>query len=211
MKQLIIVGAGGCGREVLQWAKSVNRINPTWIIKGFLDDNSKALEHKQCSIKVIGTIEDYSIENNDVFICAIGSTEVREEVTMKLKKRGAEFTSIVHPTAIVADNAELGEGTILYPFAIVSDSVKLQEGCIVNMHSTIAHDSFVGAFTTISAFCDITGACIVGERVFLGTSAKIVPRTKVGNDAFLCAGSIVMNQVKEGDKVMGNPAKRFKL
>ncbi|MCD8327078.1 MAG: NeuD/PglB/VioB family sugar acetyltransferase [Lachnospiraceae bacterium] len=217
MKNLLIIGAGGCGREVLQWAKDVNTAliregkQPRWNIKGFLDDNPRALDGKKCDICVLSSVDDYEISENDEFICSIGSSVIRERVMDKMKERGAAFTGIVHPTAIVADSAVLGEAVIIYPFALISDNAVIGDGCIVNMYSSIAHDSKLGRYCTISAHCDVTGMCTLGEHVFMGTTSNLVPSSRVGNHVYICAGSTVMTRLRDGVKVLGCPARKVAL
>lgn len=208
MKNLLIIGAGGCGREVLQWAKDINKISKQWNIKGFLDDNSNALEGLRCDVGVVGSTNSYVPQSDDQFVCCIGNSNTRKLIIDKMEEKGAEFVNIVHPTAIVADSAVLGKATILYPYSIISDNAELGNGCIINMHSTIAHDSVLGEYCTISAHCDVTGMCKLGDRVFMGSGARTVPSAKVGSDVFICAGSTVMSRVKDGMKVIGVPAKK---
>lgn len=211
MNDLIIIGAGGCGREVLQWVKAINNKNKKWNIKGFLDDNLNALDGKICDTPILTEVDNYEIQKGDVFTCAIGNSPIRRMIMERMIKKGAEFVNIIHPQAIITDSCKIGKGVILYPYSIISDNAQIGDGCIVNMHSAVAHDSILGSYCTISAYCDITGMCTLGDEVFMGTSAKMVPGIKVGNRAFICAGSMVMTRVKEDTKVLGNPAKRVAL
>lgn len=211
MKNLLIIGSGGCGREVLQWVKDINAKKPTWNIKGFLDDNLHSLDDKKCSVSVISKIDDYNICPDDEFVCCIGNSAVRKSLTEKMEARGAEFVSIIHPSAVVADTAILGKSVIVYPFALISDNATVGDYSIVNMYSSVAHDSAVGEYCTISAHCDITGACTLGDSVFMGTTSNLVPGTKIGDNVFICAGSTVMGHVRSGRKVLGNPAKIVKF
>lgn len=211
MKNLVIIGAGGCGREVLQWAKQINAVSPRWNIKGFLDYDSHAFDGKDCGIGICGNDDTYEIKDDDEFICAIGSSTLREKVVKRLRERGAVFTNIIHPSAIVADTAQLGEGIVIYPFAVVSDHAVIGDGTIINSHTSIAHDTHVGKYCTLSAHCDVTGMCTLGERVFMGTTSNIIPGTVIGDDAFICAGSTVMTRLRDNVKVMGNPARIVKL
>lgn len=211
MKDLVIIAAGGCGREVLQIAKDINKTSLTWNIKGFLDDNPKSLSGKICDIDVICSIDDYVIEENDKFICCIGNSAVRKSVTEKMKARGAKFATIIHPNATIADSCTIGEGAIIYPYALISDNAVIGDGTIINMYSSVAHDSTLGEYCTISAHCDITGMCTLGDRVFMGTTSHMVPRTKIGNNAYICAGSTIMTRVMDGRKMMGCPARPIKF
>lgn len=211
MKNLLIIGAGGCGREVLQWINDINKVTPTWNIKGFLDDDLDALQGKECSISVISRVDDYQIEADDEFVCSIGNSRIREMIVKKFESKGAGFVNVIHPSANIAETAKLGKAVILYPFSLVSDNAVIGNGSIVNMYSSVAHDSVLGEYCTISAHCDITGMCTVGDRVFMGTTSQIIPSTKVGDDVYICAGSTVMGNVRTGRKVLGNPAKPIKL
>lgn len=211
MKNLIIIAAGGCGREVLQWAKDINKFEKRWNILGFLDDNPNALDNKKCSVPILSSVDEYSIGEDDEFVCCIGNSEIRKRVIEKMKAKGAHFTTIIHPNAVIADSCTIGEAVIIYPYALISDNAVIGDGCIINMHSSVAHDSTLGEYCTISAHCDVTGMCQLGDRVFMGSTSQIVPGTKVGEDAYICAGSTVMTRVRKGMKMLGNPAKIVKF
>lgn len=211
MKNLVIIAAGGCGREVLQWAKDINEQRLRWNIKGFLDDNLEALDGLKCDIPILGTIDGYEIQEDDEFVCCIGNSNMRKVIVEKMKAKGAVFTKLIHPSAVIADSCSLGEGVIIYPFALISDNVKIKDQCIINMYSSVAHDSVLGEYCTISAHCDITGMCRVGDYVFMGTTSNMVPGSKIGDNVYICAGSCIMGQVRAGNKVLGNPAKIMKF
>ena len=211
MKNLLIIGAGGCGREVMQWAEDINKVTPTWNIKGYLDDNINALDGIKSAYPVIDTEKNYVPDPDDVFVCPIGNSNIRKGVIERIEAKGGTFVSIVHPTAIVANTAVLGKSVIIYPFALISDNAVIGDAAIINMHTSVAHDSVLGEFCTISAHCDITGACTLGDRVFMGTTSNMVPGSKIGDDVYICAGSTVMGRVRAGMKVMGNPAKIVKF
>ena len=138
MKNLVIIAAGGCGREVLQWAKDINEKNPHWNIKGFLDDNPEALNGLKCDMSMLGTIDEYIVQPDDEFVCCIGNSNVRKMVVEKLKEKGAVFTTMVHPKAVIADSCTLGEGVIIYPFALISDKSARGNGLAVPKRSAIS-------------------------------------------------------------------------
>ena len=211
MKNLVIIAAGGCGREVFQWAKDINEKENRWNIKGFLDDNPNALEGLKCDATILANIDNYEIQLNDEFVCCIGNSNVRKKVVEKLKAKGATFATLIHPNAVIADSCTLGEGVIIYPYALISDNAVIGDQCIINMYSSVAHDSVLGEYCTISAHCDVTGMCKLGDRVFMGTTSNMVPSSKIGDDVYICAGSTVMGRVRAGNKVLGNPAKIVKF
>ena len=208
MKDLYIIGAGGCGREVLQWIKDSSI---EYNIIGFLDDNLKALDDFKCSHKIISKISEYIPKANDVFVCAIANPDIKEKIMTSYMVKGAHFINIVHPTSVIAETAELGTGIVVYPYCVISDNTVIGDFVTLNLYDSIGHDAEIGDYTTISAHCDITGAVKIGKKVFMGTHVSIVPRVKIKDEAVLCAGSVVMNNISRGKKVLGNPAKKFEI
>lgn len=210
MQELIIVGAGGFGRELLQWVKDLNKVEHKWNIKGFIDDNLEALSKYRCDYEVIGKISDWQPAKDEVFACAIANPRLKEKIVVSLKERGAKFVTIIHPNAIIGEFNIVGEGVIIYPGARVTVNVKIGN-FVTLLSSSIGHDVNIGDYSTISAFCGINGNVVIGKRVFTGSNAVIVPSRKIGDDAYIGAGSAVVTNIKAGTKVMGNPAKKVQF
>lgn len=206
MKDIIIVGAGGFGRELLQWIKDINEHKPQWRIKGFIDDNQEALNGYACSHSVLGTIEDWTPTGNEVFACAVAEPQTKENVVHALKSRGAMFASVIHPTALIGEHNSIGEGVTVYPYARITANVTIGD-YVTLLAAIVGHDVTVGDFSTISSHCGINGEAILGKRVFLGSHAVIIPGKRVGDDAYVGAGSVVVKNVKAHQKTFGNPAR----
>lgn len=209
MKNLIIAGAGGFGREVFAWAMASPECGEAWQIVGFLDDNLSALEDFDYPVEVIDTVEAYEPGPDDVFLCAIGSPQVRFDVCEKLLSRGAEFITLIHPSVVIGGNVTLGQGVIVCPQAVLTVDVTLGDFVIVNCMSSVGHDVNIGAYSTLSGHCDVTGNAQIGEGTLLGSGARILPGKSVGADALVGAGAVVIRSVGDGQKVFGNPAVRF--
>lgn len=210
MKRLVIVGAGGCGREVFSWAKDINRKDMRWAEIEFISDSLTALDGKMCEASIISTVTDYEPKCSDEFVCAIGNGEVRKRIMCELKAKGANFINLIHPTAIVSDSAHLGIGVIVYPYSLVTADATVGDGCIINMHCSVAHDVIMGDFCTISPNCHIAGNCTLSDNVFMGIGSNIIPSIKVGDNAYICAGSTVMTRIKSDSKVIGTPAQKVR-
>lgn len=210
MTEIIIVGASGLGRELLEWIKDINEVRQTWRIKGFLDDNPHALDDKNCEFKIIGSISEWHPSYNEVFACGLAFPEVKQKVVELLKSRGAKFETIIHPSTIIGDNVKIGEGSVIAPRSLLTTNVEI--GSFVTFLSTDAgHDSKVGDFSTLSGKCSINGHVEIGQKVYIGNGSLIYPGKKIGNNAFIGIGSVVINNVKAGTKVFGNPARRIDM
>jgi len=209
MKNLIIVGAGGFGREVFAWAMGHLDCGRLWQIGGFLDDHLSALEGFDYPVEVIDTVEAYQPQADDLFVCAIGAPRVRFDVCQQLIVRGAEFLTLVHPSAVIGCNVALGRGVIVCPQAVLTVDVTIGDFVIINCMSSVGHDVKIGAYTTLSGHCDVTGQAQIGAYTLLGSGARILPGKTVGANALVGAGSVVLRSVADGQKVFGNPAVRF--
>lgn len=208
MEELIIVGASGFGREALQWAKDINKVRNAWIIKGFIDDNLGALDGFECDYKVIGTIRDWKPKNNERFVMAIANPKLKEKISGLMKAKGAVFTCLIHPTAFISDYSKVGEGIVMYPNSGINVNTNIGDFVTV-LSSGVGHDAEIGDYCTISSYCDITGGVKLGKRVFLGSHVTIIPQRKIGDDAYIAAGSVVMTNIKAGAHVFGNPARKM--
>ena len=210
LKKLIILGAGGMGREVLQWIKDINAKLPTWEILGFADDNLEALDGKECDYKIVSKISELKDFEDTYFALAIASPKAKEKLVGELKAKGARFATIIHPMTRIGSFNSVGEGTVIYPGA--SLSVNCEIGSFVTLlGSTVGHDAKIGDYSSIMGTCNINGGVSIGKRVFLGCQTVTVPGRKIGDDAYVCAGSVVMTNVRANTKVMGNPAKKYDL
>lgn len=208
MKDIIIVGAGGLGREVLLNIKRINAVKPTWNIKGFINDIPDTLDNLNYEYKIIGTIKDYIPKENDVFALGISSPKGKEKVVNILKPKGAVFEKVISPYAVLGDNIEFGEGCYISG-QIVGSDVKLGAFTSI-MGSMIGLGSIIGDYSTTTGFANIAGAKL-GKGVFVGSHAVVINDRVIGDDAFICVGSIVISNVKAGTKVFGNPAKKSLL
>lgn len=211
MKQLIIVGAGGFGRELLQWCKDIQRVKKEWDILGFLDDNPGALDGCACDYAVIGTISEWQPAQDQVFALAIADPKTKEKVAASLEGRGARFVSVIHPDARVGEFNKLGKGLVLYPNARITVNVTIGDFVTVLDNTSIGHDAAVGDYTTISASCGINGHVQIGRRAYFGCGASTIPEVRIGDDCHIGIGSVVVNHIKSGMHVFGNPAKRIAL
>lgn len=209
MNRLLIVGAGGFGREVLCWLSDMPEEERDWEIAGFLDANPSALKGYVCSYPILGNPLNFDLQENDRLVCAIGDPKTKLQLCKTLKERGGEFLTLVHTTAVIGMRCKIGEGCVVCPGAIITTDVKIGSFVTVNVHATIGHDSIIGEGSTLSGHADVTGFAKIGKGVFLGSHASVIPKVQVGDFAVVGAGSVVVRRVKPNTTVMGVPAKQI--
>lgn len=209
LPELVIVGAGGFGREVFAWAKQSEQYQLDWTIKGFIDDDPRALDMFSSPGRWLGTITDHEPHSDEVFICALGQPIPKQKCSELIEERGGRFTKLIHRTAVVGHDVTLAAGVILCPYAVVSANNRLGKGVAVNLHSSVDHDADVNDWSQINCHCDLTGAVKVGKGVFMGSRVSVAPGVTIGDGAHLGMGSVVLRDVPARWKVFGCPARRI--
>ena len=206
IQRIFIVGAGGFGREVLHWARDA------WPhfgdrLAGFLSADERILGGFDCDLRIISSPDAYCPEAGDKVLLAIGVPYTRRKVAESLLARGAEFLTLIHPTAIVSPTATIGEGTIICPYAIASDACHLGRFVIMNYHSSLGHDASAGDFAVLSPYATLGGNAHIDDDVFLGMHASVGPGRRVGRRSKVSANSCALADVPDDQLVFGVPGK----
>ena len=211
MKDLYIVGAGGCGREVLQIVKEIHRLQgPRWNIMGFLDDTEAPLAGKECDYGVVGTIVDYVPKEDDVLAMAVADPAGKRKVAEMLLASGAVFENILHPGAYLGEFNSIGIGNTIYGGFSLTVNGRIGNFTTL-LCSLLGHDVQVGDYTTISSLCNIAGHVRIGQGAFLGGNCAVAPHAVIEDGAYVGMGSVVLRRVRAGKKVFGNPAREVDI
>ena len=210
MKNLIIIGGGGMGRSVYCIAQGCHGYGEEFEVKGFIDDNIHSMEGFDNYPPMLGTIDDYVICENDVFVCSIGSTKTKKMICEKLKAKGAKFQTMIHKTAIIRQNAKIGDGCIIADYASVGADCTIGENTLVQTFSIAAHDCIIGNYVRIDTHATCVGGVVVEDCATIHTTAVVSHKVVVGEGAVVAAMSFVIKKVKPNTTVYGNPAKLLK-
>lgn len=207
----ILVGAGAFGRELINWARDAESKGVFPQLAGFIDDTHNGLKNPDYNLQSLGSIQDYQPQPNDIFLMGVADPKGKESVVNLLKSKGAEFITLIHPTAIVARTARLGTGSILCPFSMVSADAIVGDFVTINSYSGVGHDAHVGEYTTMSGHVDLTGRVKCGRSVFFGTGAKVIPDVSIGDSAIIGAGTLIVRSVKAGVTMYAMPSSRLQM
>lgn len=207
MKHLIIIGAGGFGREIYCCATECIGYGIDFDIKGFLDPNGLKLDKYEGYPPIIGVEENYIIEADDVFTCAFGDVHLKQKCCEKILKQGGEFLTLIHKTAYISKNVSIGKGCIIMAATRISCDVNINDFVSIQPEVNIGHDVSIGSWSHINTNVICSGAVQIGQCVTIHTSAVIVPQAVIEDNSVVGAGSVTRNRVKKGQIVMGVPAK----
>lgn len=207
MKQLVIIGARGFGREIYNSACESIGYGTEFVIKGFLDDKKDLLDDKEGYPPIISSVEDYQIQNDDVFVCALGDVHYKEHYTNIILAKGGVFIPLIHKTAYISKNVKYGKGCIFLAGSRVHCDVVLGDYVTLQPYCVVGHDVTIGSWTIVNALVDCGGYSHIGNRVTLNTTSFVIPKAIVEDGAVVGAGSVTMRKVKAGQTVFGVPAK----
>ena len=206
-RNLLIVGAGGFGRELFEMLWDVF---PTeeYQFKGFLAQNDDSLKAAGLQEPFLGDPAEYEPEPNDYFLMAIGFMDVRRTLFDAIKARGGRFLSFVHPRAYVASSATIGEGAVIYPFATVSNASVLDASVHLNYYASVGHDCNVGRHCLLAPYATLNGFVKLADEVYIATHGTVAPGKSVGPGSKISAGSTAMQDVANNTIVFGVPGRQ---
>lgn len=207
-KRLLIVGAGGLGRQLEHYLELIEDLNNKWELAGYIDDDQNALAGKGSDYKVLGNIESFPFKKDDHIIIGIADIEAKKKIIETLKNK-VQFFTYISETALIGKNVDIGEGCIVCPGVKIGSNVKIGKFSLINLNCIIGHDTVMEDMCSIMPHVDIGGGSRIGKSVFMGTKATVSPQMEIHEGTYLGVGSIVIKDITESGTYFGNPARRM--
>lgn len=196
MNRLIIIGASGHGKVIADIARQCGYEDIA-----FLDDDEGI---ESCGgFPVIGKTNN--VPEGDIFV-AVGNAEIRERISKKNDRRS--FPVLIHPKAVVADNVQLGSGTVVMAGVVINPNVRIGKSCIVNTSSSIDHDCTVGDYCHISVGAHLCGSVLVGNNTWIGAGAIVNNNISICENCTIGSGAVVIKPIIESGIYVGVPARK---
>jgi len=203
---LVIVGAGGFGRECLDIIEAINEHGGKLQLVGYLDDQGgDAAWLERRGVQCLGRVEA-APQYADRFVLAIGTGQARRRIDQELTAQGMQSPVLVHPQATLGPDCEAAPGVILNAGARVTTNVGLGRHVQVHANATVGHDSVLHDYVSVYPGATISGGVTLGAGATVGTGANVLPGVTVGAGAFVGAGAVVTRDVSDGATVVGVPA-----
>lgn len=202
-KRLIIIGASAMGRSAFHSAEETGLYD----VAGFLDSRPNILDAFPHCPKILAAPENYQPQPGDHFICAVGDSLPRQKYVEQMKTRGGVFVSIVHPSAYIGADIQLGTGCIVCPGAVLTCDGQIGDHVIINVCCSISHDATIKDFVTLSPSCALAGRCTLKQGAFLGIGVHVAPDVTIGEHAIVGAGATVIRDIPANAVAVGCPAK----
>lgn len=201
-KPLLVLGCGGHGRVVADVATDCGHGNIA-----FLDDDEKLSgAHGGTVLGPMSMLEDL-VGHWPRAIAAIGDGTERLKLLRRLNDIGFETSAIIHPSAIISRNAQIGQGVFVGPGAVINVGARIGDGAIVNTGARIDHDCMIGAGSHIAPGTTLSGGVTVGERTWLGTGCAVRQGVTIGDDVTVGVGAAVVTDLLASKTYVGVPAR----
>ncbi len=195
MKKVVIIGAGGHGKV----AADIVVLSGDKVL-GFLDDKPP---EELIGFNIIGNFGDIGKWSDCFYFVAIGNCEIRK----KLMSNNVSWYTAIHPTAVIAGDVKIGEGSLLAANSVINTGTEIGRGCIVNTAATVDHDCVLGDFVHISPGVHLSGSVSVGSGTWIGVGACVINNIEICGNCVIGAGAAVIKNIDEIGTYVGVPAK----
>lgn len=213
MSPLVVVGAGGFGRETIDVVDAINTARPGSLqVLGVVDDSPSALNLRRLAARGLvhlGSVDIWLEEGDQQanYVIAVGDPAVRRKLAEKFDAAGRRATTLVHPSAIIGSLCIMGFGTVICAGVQISTNVSLGAHVHLNPSVTIGHDTVLRQFVSVNPAATVSGECVVGEGALLGAASVVLQQLTLGAGAVVGAAACVVRDVAEHTVVRGVPAR----
>lgn len=209
--RMIVVGAGGHGREILELLRVLDADQRRFRVLGFVDDAEALRGAIIHGLPVLGTLQEVMANGAaDVAALGIGSPVARRRVARRLRDAGLALPALVHPQASLGRSVRVAEGAVIAAGAVLTCDVTVGEGAIVNIGCTVSHDAVLDAYATLAPGVRLCGATRVGVGSDLGAGSVLIQGVRVGDWSIVGAGAVVTDDLPSNITAVGIPARVVK-
>lgn len=208
MKKVVVIGAGGFGREVIEIFKDQNKIDKQWEILGFVDDNQETWGKIVNGYPVLGNL-GWLVANRESVgcVCAIGEPPVKKKVVDYLESTKVWFHNAIHPSVIMSEYVDLGQDVIICAGSILTVNINIGNHVMININSTVGHDAIIEDYCSLMPTAIINGNNHLHKGVYVGTGATFIHQVSVGEWTTIGAGAVVVRDIESYVVAMGSPAR----
>jgi len=213
MQPLVIIGAGGLGREIAWLVEEINQKEPKWQLIGFLDDSVELQKRQVNGYPVLGSLSWLEHNKLDELagVCAVGLPIAKRRLVEQAKHFGLKFTTLIHPSAIISNKVKLGEGVIICAGCILTVDLEIGEQVILNPGCGIGHDVIIERYATLFWHVDLAGRVKIEEGSLLGSKSTVIQGITVGAWSIIGAGAVVTRDIPPHCTAVGVPARPIKF
>jgi sugar O-acyltransferase (sialic acid O-acetyltransferase NeuD family) len=203
---LVVVGAGGMGRETIDVARAAGRE-----VVGVVDDGPSPADLDRLArlgVAYLGDLDGWlSSGSTAPWVVAVGDPALRRRLAARLAAGAAPAPALVHPEATLGSDVLVGDGSIVCAGVRVSTHVRLGRHDHLLAGAVVGHDVVVGDHVSINPGAVVSGTVHVGADTMIGAGSIVLQQLTVGARSVVAAGACVVRDVTDDVVVRGVPAR----
>lgn len=213
MIPLVVVGAGGFGRETIDVIRALNKAAPfpVYDLLGVVDsgpsgtnlDRLHALE-----VAYLGTEKEWSLRSEKThYLVGVGNPIARRQIAERFDKAGHTAATAVHPTVGVGSLTAISPGTVVCAGVQLSTNIKCGLHTHINANATVGHDVVLEDYVSLNPGSIVSGEVHCETEVLIGAGAVVLQGLTVGRGSVVGASACVTRSVSAGTVAKGVPAR----
>lgn len=212
MKKIVIIGAGGHAREVLDILLTCQTGDKRAEVLGFIDEDPDRHGQILAGLPILGDFRWFEKVNRKeiAVICAVGTPHICRKLVNQAKSIGLQFANVISPQAWISPQARLGQGVIVFPGVIINTGAVIGNCVTLNVAVTVSHDTIIDDFCNINPGVHIAGNVHISEGCYIGMGANIIQGITIGPWSIIGAGAVVVRDIPANVTAVGVPAKVIK-
>ena len=202
MNDIILAGFGGHAKGVIDSIEKSGLFH----ITGYTDPEFRG-EYR--GYKYLGQDDilqeyyDRGVKNAFITLGYLGKENIRGLLYKRLKESGFRLPAVIDPTAVLAKDVNVGEGTYIGKRCVINSGTEIGRMCILNTGATVEHENKIGDFSHISVNSTLCGNVCVDTHCFVGANATVIQNRRVGAGSIVGAGSVVLRDILPKEIVYG--------
>ena len=212
MRDIIIIGAGGVGKETTMLIEDINRVKCEWKLLGFADDNEGLWGKFINGYEVLGGIDWLNGIGDEVYVvCTVSYPDIKKKIIERINNPRIKYARLIHPTAVISEHVDFGQDVIIQAFCIITTNVTIGDHVQLNPQCGIGHDSKIGDYTSLYWNVNISGSIKVGKGCTLGSKTTVIQGKSIGDWTIIGSGSNIIRDIPAYCTAVGNPARPIKF
>jgi len=188
----VLIGNGGHAREVMA-KMGVNLLR--FVDDKYVDDETLPLSKFD--------------PTKHVAMVAVADSKDRYDIVQRLPKE-TQFFTFIHPTALLMENIEIGEGSFIGAYSILTTNIKIGKHAILNRGNHIGHDSMIGSYFSAMPGAIVSGNVTIYDLVYMGNNSSIREKLSVHSLTTIGMNSAVVKNIEQHGVYVGCPVKIIK-
>lgn len=207
---LILFPFGGNAREAIIVINAINIINKTWVLIGFIDDNSDLWSKEFLGHEILGGKDKIAQYQTAKILAVPGRPDNylrREHIINSLNLPATRFATLIHPSSQISNDTKIGYNTLIMAGVVTTSNVTIGNNCVILPNTVISHDSIIDDNCLLGSNVSISGGVHIERNCYIGSGSRIIQEITIKEKSLIGIGSVVLKTIEPNSVIVGNPGR----